>query len=297
MARQEKTYYYRPVPGSRELTTGTLEGDEVLYELEKEAGDGLAPQRQYKGEWLGGVQLHEGVSIPAEVFDELAPRQSPLEQAVFLHLFRLSYGNAGNFCRVGKKELRNRSGVSDRRLNVALDGLVRKGHIKPLHRNTAGTLYRVYLPSEIEEREMTENIEREKTTDTKAPQGKAEAAEEALDKTQEEKVGGKKKKTAQAPRQKPLESPLNEESFADLKTSRQKGPSLAEMADWFFDYRGMDRQNPKLQTALSALTGLLEDGYGREEIMKSLKWFAENVPDEDDLMKLPYYINQALEEN
>jgi|GEM_PF-1000910 len=297
MARQEKTYYYRPVPGSRELTTGTLEGDEVLSELEKEAGDGHAPQRQYKGEWLGGVQLKEGVSIPVEVFDELAPLQSPLEQAVFLHLFRLSYGNAGNFCRVGKKELRNRSGVSDRRLNVALDGLVRKGHIKPLHRNTAGTLYRVYLPSEIEDREAAEKIEGEETTETKAPQEKAKAAEGPLDKTKEEKTGGKKKKPPQAPRPKPLESPLNEESFAELKAPRQKGPSLAEMTDWFFDYRGMDRQDPKRQTALTALTGLLEDGYNRDEIMKSLKWFAENVPDENDLMKLPYYINQALEEN
>ncbi len=298
MAREEKTYYYRPVPGSRELVTGTLEGDEVLAELEKEQGRGLAPQRFYKGEWLGGARLQGGVNIPAEVFDELAPQQSPLEQAVFLHLFRLSYGNAGNFCRVGKKELCNRSGVSDRRLNVALDGLVRKGHIKPLHRNTGGTLYRVYIPSEVQDRELTENIEwGERIEPTPKRERKApreDKPEKAEDK--KSKAGPKKKQPAHKPREKPLESPLNEESFQDLKSGRQKGPSLAEMADRFFDARKMDRQNPKRQTALSALTGLMEDGYGREEIIKALDWFIENVPAETDLMKLPYFINQALEE-
>ncbi|MFO8058657.1 MAG: hypothetical protein R6V10_15330 [bacterium] len=296
MARENKTYYYRPVTGSRELVTGTLDGDEVLSELEREAGEGLAPLRSYHGEWLGGARLGDGVSVPPEVFDELALDQSPLEQTVFLHLFRLSYGKAGNFCRVGKKELRNRSGVSDRRLNVALDGLVRKGHIKPMHRNTAGTLYRVYLPSEIKNRELTEKVEWGEKIEGSAPETEAKEEKTKKEQAPESETPPAEKKKPEKPRTRPLESPLNEERFADFKSRKQKGPSLAEMADWFFDTKGMDRQNPQRQTALTALTSLLEDGYAREEIMQALQWFAKNVPDETDLMKLPYFINRALEE-
>jgi len=93
MSDQEKPYYYRPVPGSRELVTSSRESDERLRQIEEERpGEGPSPLRAYQGEWLGGVVFEQGVVIPASVFDDLAPEQTPLEQAVYLHLFRSSFG-------------------------------------------------------------------------------------------------------------------------------------------------------------------------------------------------------------
>jgi len=167
MPKKDRPYYYVPVPGSRELVTSSRQDDPELLQIEQEAsGPGPQPLREYKGELLGGTRTSDGVLVPASVLDRLARDQEPMEQAVYLHLFRLSYGEGLNFCRAGK-------------------GLVKKGHIKPLHRNTSGTLYRVYLPSEV----YADESHHEKQTSGKAPAKKTPPK-----KTPQKKAGPKKTK-------------------------------------------------------------------------------------------------------
>jgi hypothetical protein len=71
-----------------------------------------------------------------------------VEQAAYLHLLRLSYGEGRNWTRAAKKELMGRLRLSERRLLRVLDALVRKGFARPLHRDNRGTLWRVALPRE-----------------------------------------------------------------------------------------------------------------------------------------------------
>jgi hypothetical protein len=196
-----------------------------------------------------------------------------------MHLFRLSYGNGKNFCRVGKRDLMSRARVSDRRLNVALDGLVRRGFVKPLHRSTDGTLYRVLLPSEAMGLPPEAGLETGKKIEMAARQGPRPA----------------RGKSGKPPREKPLESPLNEERFAEVSGQKPKGPTLAEMADSFFQARKKSPSPTGRQNALSVLTGLLEDGFSRTEVAKALHWFIQNHPDEPTLERLPYFIEIALE--
>lgn len=271
------------MPGSRELVTRGEEGDELLLRIEgAEAGPGPAPLLSYQGEWLGGAVFESGIRVPAAVFDDLMPRQTPLEQSLYIHLFRLAYGAGKNWCRVGKRELMQRSRLSDRRLNVGLDGLVSKGHVKPLHRNTRGTLYRVYLPSEVlGSAPETGLVLGEKETPAPAPPAAPAPA----------RTGAK------GLRERPLESPLNEERFADVSGKKVKGPGVGEMANWFFQAKGKKAQPRDRQLAVMVLTGLLEDGFSREEVQKALTWFAQNLPEENNLERLPYFISQALEES
>jgi hypothetical protein len=196
-----------------------------------------------------------------------------------LHLFRLSYGEGRNFCRIGKRELSLRARVSERRLNVALDGLVSKGHVKPLHRSTEGTLYRVYLPSEILGGPLEPGLV---AGERRAAESAAEAAGAAPDLKR---------------RARPLESPLNEERFADVAGRPRRGPAIAEMADWFFRAKGVKPRGPERELAITALTGLLEDGFSRPEVMTALEWFVRNLTEEKTLEKLPYFIAKALEES
>ena len=72
----------------------------------------------------------------------------PAEQAAYLHLIRLSFGEGRNWCRVAKRELQERLRLSERPLLRVLDGLVARGLARPLHRDNRGTLWRVCLPRE-----------------------------------------------------------------------------------------------------------------------------------------------------
>jgi hypothetical protein len=278
---KQRTYYYRPVPGSRELVTGSEMDDRALLMIEDKApGQGPAPLYEYNGEWLGGAVFKSGLSVPPSVFDELAPQQTPLEQAVYFHLFRLSYGENRNWCRVGKRALMHRARVSDRRLNAALDGLVQKGHLKPLHRSTKGTLYRVYLPAEVLGRGEEPGVV---------------FGERIIVEPDEGEVGDPDR-AGRATRERPLESPLNEERFAGVTGRKVRGPGVSEMADWFFEKKGKKPQVRDKQLAVTVLTGLLEDGFTREEIFSALEWFVKEQPAEKSLDRLPYFMSQVLKE-
>ncbi len=290
MKEKQNQYYYRAVPGSRELATSKSGNDAVLNELEKgNPKNGPAPLFQYKDKWLGGSLFEGGVTVPASVFDLLGPVLGPVEQAVYIQMFRLSYGKEKNWCRVGKRELGQRTGLSDRRLNASLDGLVTKGVIGPLHRNTKGTLYRIYLPAEILENKDEPGIIKGEKIKIDAP-----------DKTALEKPVPPKKKTAKKTnvkkRERPLESPLNEERFADVSGRGPKGPGLSEMAGWFFKKHDIKADKIIIQDAMTSITELLEDGFTRDEIKKAIEWTVENVPEEKDLSRLQYHISSALDD-
>ncbi len=160
--------YYTPIAGSRELVTDRLSGDAAIAEIEALA-PGSLKRFAYGGELLGAAVIRDAFApIPLDAFDRLAPRLGAEEQAAYLHLIRLSFGNGRNYCRVGKRELTLRLAVSERHLNRLLDGLVRKGALRPVHRNNLGTLYRVALPAEILGESPGESVQMGRTSPLRA---------------------------------------------------------------------------------------------------------------------------------
>jgi hypothetical protein len=126
----------------------------------------------FAGELLGAARVRGGfVAIPADAFDEAAPRLPPEGQAAYLQLVRLSFGEGRNWLRATKKELEARLRLSERRLLRALDGLVAANLARPLHRDNRGTLWRVYLPREAAGREPGDGV-----LLGKAPAGRAAPA-------------------------------------------------------------------------------------------------------------------------
>jgi hypothetical protein len=344
--------YYRPVPGSRELLTASWEDSAELLALERSRPDseGLRPLCPVGGEWLGGARVEaEFAPVPLSVFDRLALLQTPLEQAVYLQLVRLAYGEGRNYCWVGKRELERRCRLSERRLHVALDGLVQKGQVKPLARRNRGTLYRVLLPAEALDGRPEPGVRlgaRAEPGERRPRRGKERATRAALrarvqalapalarlETTEsvdhallpaagQTRVEGKGKSAAasadakarplprppaatktRAPlgpveRVRPLESPLNEERFADLQ-KKGAGPavSVAEIAAAFFKASGVRPSPEEQDAALSEITGLLEDGYQRAEILRAAEWYGRKFPKARKLDRLAYYIHQALAE-
>lgn len=252
-------YYYTPIPGSRELITLSKDKSRELLEFEKASKD-------RGGEFVwGGEVLHSGLEkgIPVRVFDELMPLLNADEQAVLGHLIRLSYGEGADWVRVGMKELMGRTHLSRRQLLKTLAGLTERGLIKPLHRDTNGTLYKVYTV-----------------------QNQAIASSQQI--TSPLKEGGKSPQQLDFPREKPLESPINEEVFP---TSRRV-LTMREIAEEFFKVAGLRPSDLDFDIALSTITSLLEDGFTRDEVRKCALFLAEKFGKKADITKMPYYISQ-----
>jgi hypothetical protein len=138
--------YYRGIRGSAALATRPLAPDAVPAE-------GLAPGEMrrvpFAGELLGAVRVRAGyAALPLEAFDRAAEVLEAEEQAAYLQLLRLAWGEGRNFCRAGKRDLMARLRLSERRLNRVLDALVARRFLRPLHRDNRGTLWRVFLPRE-----------------------------------------------------------------------------------------------------------------------------------------------------
>jgi len=67
------------------------------------------------------------------------------------------------------------------------------------------------------------------------------------------------------------------------------------MADWFFEKKQKEPETRDKQLAVTVLTGLLEDGFTRDEIFSAIEWFVKEQPGEMSLDRLPYFMSQVLE--
>ncbi len=140
--------YYRGIGGSAALPTSPLAADGALRRAEALA-PGELRRVPFAGELLGAARVRARFApLPIEAFDRAAGVLGALEQAAYLQLLRLAWGEGRNFCRAGKRDLEARLGLSQRRLNRVLGALVEKRFLKALHRDNRGTLWRVYLPRE-----------------------------------------------------------------------------------------------------------------------------------------------------
>lgn len=85
------------------------------------------------------------------VSDFLNPMQTPGEQVVYNRLYRLSIGYQKNICRIGMGALAKSTNIksSQKTIKRAVEGLIKKRHIKKFNTNKQGTLYQVFLPVEI----------------------------------------------------------------------------------------------------------------------------------------------------
>ena len=148
--------HHRGIRGSAELVTARVDPAAV-------AAEGLEPGEMrrlpFAGELLGAVRVRASyAAIPLEAFDRAGERLRPEEQAAYLQLLRLSWGEGRNFCRAAMRDLRVRLRLSERRLLRVLDALVSRGLVRPLHRDNRGTLWRVLLPREADGASLGDDV-------------------------------------------------------------------------------------------------------------------------------------------
>jgi hypothetical protein len=134
------------VRGSAALATRPLRSERLAPEALEPGEMRRVP---FAGELCGAIRVRSRfAAIPLDAFDRACPGLEAEEQAAYLHLLRLSVAEGRNWCRAGKRDLMERVRLSERRLLRALDALVAKRYLRPLHRDNRGTLWRVYLPRE-----------------------------------------------------------------------------------------------------------------------------------------------------
>lgn len=140
--------YYRGIVGSAAIPTSPLAADLAVRRAES-LEPGELRRVPFGGELLGAVRVRARFApLPLEAFDRAAGALGAVEQAGYLQMLRLAWGEGRNFCRVRKRDLMARLGLSERRLNRLLGALVERRFLKALQRDNHGTLWRVYLPCE-----------------------------------------------------------------------------------------------------------------------------------------------------
>ena len=91
--------------------------------------------------------------IDRDIFDVLFPRLSlmPIEQAVYLQLYRHSFGRGLNCAQLSNSELQQLCNVSHSTVREAVKKLIKKGCVKLLRAGIQheASIYRVLLPREI----------------------------------------------------------------------------------------------------------------------------------------------------
>lgn len=169
--------YYRGIGGCAALPTSPL-SDPALGRAESLA-PGELRRVPFAGELLGAARVRARFApLPLEAFDRAGGVLGAVEQAAYLQLLRLAFGEGRNFCRAGKRDLMARLGLSERRLNRVLGALVEKRFLRALHRDNRGTLWRVYLPREAFGEPVGDDVLLGRPAEVAAP---APAAADAVD--------------------------------------------------------------------------------------------------------------------
>jgi hypothetical protein len=146
------------IHGTAALRTAPIAGAPAVARAEALA-PGEMRRVPVEGELLGAARVRARfATLPLDAFDRAGALLEPEEQGAYFQLLRLSYGEGRNFCRAAKRDLMSRLGASERRLVRILDGLVRKGFARPLHRDNRGTLFRVFLPREVSGEPLGEEV-------------------------------------------------------------------------------------------------------------------------------------------
>jgi len=276
MGRKRANYYYHPIPGSRDLVTRPIGAQKQLQKIEN-AGEAERVEVVFNGERLQKFQPADSVD-PGALSKELQGLD-PMQQIVFLHLLLISAPRGADWCRVGMTELCKRTGLSRRRLLRTLSELAEGGRIKPLDRDRNGTLYKIYSVL------ISDMVSPEKET-------KRDKKVKPIVKQKKEMKERSRKKSRGIDREKPIESPINEEMFP----SGKKVVTIKEIAMTFFSEAKIEHNDPQMDEAIAHITYLLEDGFSRKEVLAGVRFLARTMKGRASIGRLPYIINQAIEE-
>lgn len=266
-------YSYTRIPGSGELKTETRDKDPEAAAL-----DALAPTapagRFVRGEWLTrAVVRARYVPVLLDVYDRLSAEQSAVEQAVYGHLYRLSVAGERNHCRVTRRDLSMRTNLSERRLGKALAGLVDKGHIRPVHRDRRGTLYRVLLPHEVFGESDGESVHLVRPPKDGAPAPAPTAHAGASTRT-------------------PLGPTPAKETTAPKRERSTHGKSPGGIAAAFIERHG-EAPGRSRSDIVEAVFSRLEEGRTFVEIEAELDGFARRAPKRMPLLELARFLERA----
>ena len=106
--------------------------------------------------WDGLEQVKGYIKIPNLYLDKLTRLLDPTEQAVYLQLFRLSWGYGKDVCNIGLPKLAERSNVGKSTAQAVIKRLIDKKLVEKIDWNIGkgkdqGTIYRLPLPVSLSE--------------------------------------------------------------------------------------------------------------------------------------------------
>jgi len=241
--------------------------------------------------------------VDCDVLDKALPQMDVYEQAIYVRLFRLSYGYDRNWCTVGYNALAEACGIKRTGIVNAVKRLLEKGWLKVIEFDHAiGTTYRVYLPLELGIDSKT-TVKAKGVSPESIPLKNISSGSILLENTDgvsSESIPQKNTRT-----DKPLPAEENTDGVSlksiplentTIDRSFKIDLSLAETVDLFYNGIGQTTlTKKKREKAEKNIEELLEDGFSQQDIIFAINWTIKNAKEKPyDFALIKDTIGQAI---
>ena len=241
--------------------------------------------------------------IDCDILDRVLPTMDVYEQAIYIRLFRLSYGYDRNWCTVGYSTLAESCSIKKTGVVNAIKRLLDKGWIKAINFDHAqGTTYRIYLPIEIGMDSKT-TIKVDSVSSKSIPLKTIPSGSIPLKTT--EGVSSESIPSENIQSDKGLLTKENTKGVSSgsipsenttIERSLKIDLSLTNTVDLFYKGIGQkDIAKRKREKAEKDIEELIEDGFSQEDIIFAINWTIKNAKEKPyDFALIKDTIGQAM---
>ena len=236
--------------------------------------------------------------IDCDILDRVLPTMDVYEQAIYVRLFRLSYGYDRNWCTVGYNTLAEACNIKKTGVVNAIKRLLDKGWIKAISFNHAqGTTYRVYLPIETGMDSKT-TIKVNSVSSTSIPLESI-----PLENTDSVSLGSIPSRNTQSDNSLQTKENIGgvfSGSIPSKNTTIDRSLnidlSLDEVIYLYYNSIGQEKiSQKKRERAKKCFEELIQDGFSQEDIVFAIDWTIKNAKEKPyDFALIKDTIGQAI---
>jgi len=221
---------------------------------------------------------NNSTKVDNDIIDILLRILPKAEWYVYIHMYRLSWGYGSNTCQTSLHNLEMVTKASKTVIREALAGLKERKYISIIDKNRAGSVYRIWLPCEVDNYDSKTVISQtDKHSIPKSDMSKSDISD--------------------------ISQEVSDFGISDFGPFKEyysikqysKNTLLASLVLEFYQALGQTRiSKDKQKKGERDCEFLFKDGYTEKEIQTAITWAIKHIPDVHSFGIIPAIIGQAL---
>jgi len=254
------------------------EAQSILNPQQKESVKDKQQQISKEPSKEGSVDIKSNfVKMDADIFEYLLPKLNSAEQAVYIRLYRWSWGHQRNYCQTAYTQLAKPCNMSRTTIIDAIKGLLDKKWIEVIDQSyKTGTTYRVYLPIEKGYDSKTKLISSQESSSLKTSSQESSSLKSDSEEYQNPAVSNPTYSYKDSNKQ----DPYSVSDSSSLKSKRKdridhKDIDLS-LIDRFYNKVGQQKISEREREKANAVIKELKDQYTDHDIRYAIDWTIAN---------------------